>query len=104
MKNKMKQIEDNLRKTLKTDDDKINFCLTMLGCAASEALFIFEHKDFLNIPDNIQYSCTLSIVNVMALEAGRKANTLDLGKTKLPPREKLLQVLRELIEIYKDEL
>lgn len=100
-----KKVFEAMRKLVPESDDQLNMCATMFGVSAALAMFIFKHRDFIHIPDNVSYAMSLMAANMFALKKGKQATlSPDLGLENLPCKEKLLMILRMLIENYKDDL
>jgi hypothetical protein len=90
---------------LPTEQDKVNMIATMLGMSAEQSLYISSIKDSIDVPDKVNYAIAITMVNMLAYLSG-DAVTIgdDLGLIDLPPRDKIVRVLKQIIEVYKDDL
>lgn len=101
----IKKAADFFTNTLKTDHDKIQFCMTFLGIAGQ--FFQYIHGNVNEKPKSqIMYYCSaITIANLLALDAQKAPiQTCDLSLIDIPDREKLLRVVKHLYELYKDEI
>lgn len=98
------EVHKRLALFLKNEEDKLELIATFLGFGAVLSDFIYKHRDFVKITDDVAYGMTIFIHNIKAFMCDAE---LEMGVTpdyNLPTNEKLLNILRMIIEVYKDEL
>jgi hypothetical protein len=104
-KDKHEDCLKRLADMLPTEQDKINMIATMLGMSAEQSLYISSIKDSVEVPDKVNYAIAMTMINMLAYHTGDSVGIGDdLGLIDLPPKEKLIRVLKEIIEVYKDDL
>ena len=103
---KIEGVFNLFKKNLKTEEDMLNMCATVLGCAMIQGQHIIDSANFIEVPDNVNYALVLIIGNYMNIFNDSPINLgkLDLSDMELPPKDKALKILKHLVEIYKDEL
>jgi hypothetical protein len=101
-----KEIISRLAELAPSDEIKIQFMATFLGCSAELSVWIAEKylNDFTKIPYSIGYCIALTSNNMLALDSGSSEVGPDLAKMPNIPKDKLIYVLKQLIKHYKDEL
>jgi hypothetical protein len=95
-----------LKKSLKNEDDMLNMCATVLGCAMIQSQYIIDSANFIEVPSEVNYALALIIGNYMNIfnNSTIDFSKLDLSDIELPKRDKTIKILKHLIEIYKDDL
>ena len=101
----LKTVYKNINKL--TSKEKVGFIETLLGVSVtmSQFLAIWQEKLPFSLPEDIHYAMLLSFANLNALvnpdSSGEiKDYSLNLDSCK----DKLIFILKQLNEIYKDEL
>lgn len=98
-------IYTRMKKMLPNEEDKIKMLATLTGVGASLAIFIAEHSDFIVITRDIHYMMCLAIS--MAKVTTSDAEVVlgkDMALIEIPENDKLIMVLKILVEQYKEEL
>lgn len=95
-------------KICRTDEDRINLSASMLGVSGQLSAYLIDkcgvealHKS------EVSYALVITCLNLMAIESGIQGSLvtkIDWSNLQLPTREKLIKILRLIIEEYKEEL
>jgi hypothetical protein len=94
------------KKNLKTEDDMLNMSATLLGCAMIQSQHIIESANFIEVPDKVNYAMALIMGNYMNIfhESKIGFSKLDLSDKELPERDKAIEIIKHLVEVYKEDL
>lgn len=108
MTKKSDNIDDllkNLKRCFSSEEDQLNFIATSLGVSALQSMFIYKNKSCLEIPMDIHYAMAITCSNILAFKAGEEMKMMDI-EIEMPEnyKEKLILVLKMIIENYKQEL
>ena len=101
----LKTVQNNINKM--TNSEKITFIETLLGASVTLSQFLMrlQERILIAFPPDIHYLMLLSIANIKCLSS--KENTGEIVDYSLKTdsyQDKLIDVLKQLNEIYKDEL
>lgn len=101
----VEEAEKFLKENLKTDEQKISFCVGFLGIAAHFVKYIDDHLNDEKPPEVISYCSAIVAANMLAILGVKvPVEVFDMSKLDLPQRDKLLMVVKHLYEVYKDEI
>lgn len=98
------EVHKRLALFVKNEEDKLSLISTFLGFGAVLSDFIYKHRDFVKITDEVAYGMTIFLYNIKAFSCDEELQMGEEPHYDLPTKEKLLIVLRMIIEVYKDEL
>lgn len=101
----LKIISKNINRL--TNKEKIIFIETLLGVSGQMAKFLmkFEEKSFLPLPPDIHYMILITMTNLNSLShEDCEGEIIDFSLKTDSEEEKLIAILKQLNEIYKDKL
>jgi hypothetical protein len=94
-----------MNKVLPTEEDKLNMLATLTGASTGLAIFIAEHRDFIAITREVHYMMCLVISMAKSIDSDADiVIRKDMALIDVPENERLIMVLKWLVETYKEEL
>jgi hypothetical protein len=105
MSEQLKTITNNINKM--TNKEKITFIETLLGVSVTIAEFLidFQIKCPISLPPDIHYMMLIALANINALSQKEStAEIMDFSIKTDSYEDKLICILKQLNEIYKDKI
>lgn len=101
----LRNISKNINRL--TNKEKITFIETLLGVSVQMATFLGSlEKNLRNpLPELIHYCMMIALANITSLSnEGEPGEVLDFSVRTDSIKEKLIDILKQMNEIYKDDL